>query len=157
MTASATPCPTTGVAAGTCEIRFDVRPQTSSVATAPIFFTSGSLAQLGPVRTTRPTGTTGATGTTGTTGTTSVGGSTGEAGSPTTTVASASTPPREQVTFNFTKIRWTYDLAQQLHVRELIVTVTTSLKRKLTLTDPVVGIQDSKNIADGAAKSQAVE
>lgn len=98
------------------------------------------------------------TSTVGTTGSGATSGSTGAAGTTgsgtTTSTATSSEPPKETVAFRFVDMRYIF---VNSHGATRVFTVTLRPTVGHALSDPSVGIQDTKNVADGAAKSQAVE
>ena len=156
VTASVSSCASSVGASRTCDqfnitARFHVEIQGINASTYHDTFSGGTLTQLAPVK---PTGSTGITGTTAPTGTTGAAGAAGAAG--TTTTAASSTPPRESISFNFSKIEWSYTI-QVPGKSSKVLEITVTPIAKHGLFDPSLGIQDSKNIADGAAKGQAVD
>lgn len=101
------------------------------------------------------------TSTVGTTGSGATSGSTGAAGTTgtgtTTSTATTSAPPlKESVSLNWGRMEMRYIFVNS-HGATRVFTVTLRPTVGHALSDPSVGIIDSKNVADGAAKSQPVE
>ena len=100
------------------------------------------------------------TSTVGTTGSGATSGSTGAAGTTgtgtTTSTATSSDPNRKIVTYSWDFLEMRYIFVNS-HGATRVFTVTLRPTVGHALSDPSVGIIDSKNVADGAAKSQPVE
>ena len=154
VTASTTSCVSASGSQGSCELRFWVTRR-GAMASDAISFIGGGVLQAGPMSATTGAGSGGTTGSSTTTTSTGAAGSTGATGSSgvssgTTTTVSA------PATFNFRKIFWNYSVrVPGKSTRVLTVVVTAGAGH--ALRNPTFGVQDSKNIADGAAQQVAVE
>jgi hypothetical protein len=140
-----------------CEISFQVIKSTRANIAREWSNEGAMILQSQPLTVKSPP-VTNTTSTIGTTGSGAASGSTGAAGSGTTTsTATSSEPPlKESVSLNWGRMEMRYIFVNS-HGATRVFTVTLRPTVGHALSDPSVGIQDAKNVADGAAKSQAVE
>ena len=118
--------------------------------TGEYIFTGGSVAQLGLQRTAVTTGTTSPSGSTGAAGSTGV----STATTPASTLSGHGASTTATPTFRSIDFRYSLSAPGKPTV---VLTVTVATAAHFGLTNPVLSIQDDKNAADGAAKSQPVE
>lgn len=152
VTASTTTCGSASGSQSSCELRYWAKSRGATLSDA-ISFIGGGVLQAGPISATTGVGSGGTTGSS----TTSSGaaGSTGAAGSAGVSSVTTNTVSAP-VNFMYRKIIWTYSVrVPGKNTRVLTVVVTTGAAH--ALTNPTFGVQDSKNIADGAAQQVAVE
>ncbi len=154
VTASTTACALAGSAQSSCELRFWVKGR-GATPSEVISFIGGGVSQEGPMSATTSTGSGGTTGPTSTTSSTGAAGSAGATGSSATSITGAS-PVSETPTLVFHQITWTYSIHVPGHVTR-VLTLRVGVQHGHALSDPTFGVQDSKNIADGAAQQVAVE
>lgn len=142
-----------------CEISFQVIKSTRTNIAREWSNEGAMILQSQPLTVKSPPGAN-TTSTVGTTGSGATSGSTGAAGTTgsgtTTSTAISSEPPLEEVSLNFRTIEMRYIFVNS-HGATRVFTVTLRPTVGHALSDPSVGIQDTKNVADGAAKSQPVE
>lgn len=153
VTASTTTCGSASGSQSSCELRYWAKSRGATLSDA-ISFIGGGVLQAGPISATTGGG---SGGTTGSSTTTSSGaaGSTGAAGSSGVSSVTTNTVSAP-VNFMYRKITWTYSVrVPGKNTRVLTVVVTTVTGH--ALENPTFGVQDSKNIADGAAQQVAVE
>ena len=147
MSASLTPCTSASACATSSQLQFVVSVK-GSASTNGYGFVGGSVSQLAPLSTTSSSGTTTTTGSSGATG------SAGATSTTTTHPSTSSGNPLGKVLFGKLSFRYS------VHVRgkvTKVLNVVVASAAKFGLSNPILGIQDSRNIADGAAKSQEVE
>ncbi|MGC8499397.1 MAG: hypothetical protein ACP5OV_07890 [Acidimicrobiales bacterium] len=151
VTAAAVSCQSAGGALSSCGFRYWIKRR-GTRGWDTISFAGGSVSQVGLVSAKGGTGSGGSTTTTTTssTGGTGSGGTSGSAGPSTTTTVPTPGAPR----LVFRQISWTSRIrVPGPATRVVTIVVTTGVG--YALTSPSYGVQDSKNIADGAAQQVA--